>query len=45
MNLNRNFALRVTALLNEKNMSKYKLEKEEDIKDSKPEAEDNTDNI
>ena len=28
MNLNRNFALRVTALLNERNMSKYKLEKE-----------------
>lgn len=27
MNLNRNFALRVTSLLNERNMSKYKLEK------------------
>lgn len=28
MNLNRNFALRLSQLLQEKNMSKYKLEKE-----------------
>ena len=28
MNLNRNFAMRLSQLLQEKNMSKYKLEKE-----------------
>lgn len=28
MNLNRNFAIRLSNLLNEKNISKYKLEKE-----------------